>query len=107
MTSTNLKVLWLKPHPNYSYFSGDKCSMSTDRALQLSVSGYVNILPEDDKERNLLPEKLPFRDILFAAGFKTVEKILTSNSSLQYIEGLNGNSATKILDFLGFVPDRK
>lgn len=79
-----IKVKFLKSHPEFAYNKGDIAVLTNEHAAALHKSGHVMLLPddEDDEKINPLPEDLPGRDILFRAGFDTVEKIAEAGDSL-------------------------
>jgi hypothetical protein len=97
-----VRVQWLKSHPEFSYFAGDNSTLPADKAAILSKSGHINIFPGvEDKDVNTLPEDLPCREILFAAGFDSVEKVKEAGESLIDIKGIGKTSVKNILDFIG------
>jgi len=89
-----IKVKWLKSHPAFGYFEGDTGMVTPGWAQKLLASGHILLIPEESTDFklvepttttdsgngpgevvNTLPEDLPGREKLFAAGFDTAEKV--------------------------------
>jgi len=94
-----VKVKFLRAAPKYAYSAGDIGIVSADKAPGLLSGGYIIILPEeDDQKENLLPEDLPGRDKLFAAGFDSVEKVKAAGDSL--LDAVSNTMLKKIKAYL-------
>ena len=79
-----IKVKFRKSHPEFAYYAGDIGSVTEESAAKLLESGHIILLPEDEIEEkeNTLPEDLPGRDKLFAAGFGTIESVKEAGESV-------------------------
>ena len=95
-----IKVLWLKAHHKYAYSKGDLGSVDADLALTLMNEGYIMPVPETEVEKdNPLPEDLPGRTILFAAGYETLAAIKESGDSLLDV-GISNTTLKKVKAYL-------
>jgi hypothetical protein len=94
-----IKVKFNKAHPKLAYFTGDvaKITAHTVSKYKLLEKGYVINLPDDEGDLNTLPEDLPSRDILFEAGYDTIEKIKKAGESLTDVKGV-GKGTLKQLE---------
>ena len=88
-----ITVKWMKAHRRFAYVAGEIGSVTPEWAEKLVAEGYVipvpDVFPEgllsssttaSEKKTiectvNTLPEDLPARDKLFAAGYDTEEKV--------------------------------
>lgn len=81
-----IKVKWVKAHPKYAYVAGDTGYVRADVVEELVSKGYVIPLPDEIKapvvEVNPLPEDMPGREKLYAAGFKSADAIKLAGDSL-------------------------
>jgi hypothetical protein len=97
----NLKVRWLKPHHDFAYFQGDECSLAPEVVCGLVETGHVIMFPgETEQAENPLPENLPFRDLLFANGFETIEQVETAGDQITNIKGIGKKAFEAIREFL-------
>lgn len=96
-----IKVKFLKSHPEFAYFKGDVGEITEDNAARLLESGHIIILPEGSGEgdENTLPEDLPARDILFAEGFDTAEKVKEAGESITDIKGIGKATYKQIVAY--------
>lgn len=94
------KVKFLKAHPDFAYFVGDVATLSDEHVAKLHNSGHVLILPadEDDENENPLPKDFPARDVLFNAGFESVEKVKEAGDSLADL-GISKTAIKKIMAY--------
>lgn len=44
--SEYIKVLWLKPHPRFSYFEGDEALVTPENFTMLNEGGFVQLVEE-------------------------------------------------------------
>lgn len=97
-----IKVKFLKAHPEFAYFKGDVGEITEESAAILLESGHIIILPEgsDEGDVNTLPEDLPAREILFAEGFDTAEKVKEAGESILDIKGIGKATYKLIVEFL-------
>jgi hypothetical protein len=83
-----IKVKWIKAHPKFAYSKGQIGYVTPEWAEKLMDGGYVILIPDPEEVKmdittppappapvNTLPEDLPGREKLFAAGFDTAEKV--------------------------------
>jgi hypothetical protein len=84
-----IKVKWIKAHPKFAYSKGDIGYVTPEWAEKLMDEGCVILVPTPEEVTvpevatpaeppapvNTLPEDLPGREKLFAAGFDTAEKV--------------------------------
>ncbi len=98
-SNKTIKVKFNKSHPKLAYFKGDvaKISAETVSKLKLLEQGFVINLPDDEDDLNKLPEDLPSRDILFEAGYDSIEKIKKAGDSLIDVKGI-GKGTLKQLE---------
>jgi hypothetical protein len=95
-----IPVLWVKAHPKYSYSAGQEGIVKADMVPDLIKDGYIIPVPEGKKEKtNPLPEDLPARDKLFAAGFDDLKKIREAGDSL-LDAGISNAMCKKITAYL-------
>lgn len=92
------KIKFLKSHHEFAYFAGDIAQVDDDKAAELLNRGYAIILPEDggDDIVNTLPEDLPGRVALFAAGFETPEAVKEAGDSILDVEGVGKGTLKQI-----------
>lgn len=96
-----IKVKFLKAHPEFAYSKGDIGSVTEDNAARLLNSGHIILLPEDSDEgvNNTLPEDFPARDILFAEGFDTAEKVKEAGVSITDVSGIGKGTYKQIVAY--------
>ncbi len=97
MKKNYVNVLWVKAHPKYAYNKGDRGIVLADRAPSLLKEGFIIPVPDEDENKNTLPEDLPARDVLFEAGYDTIEKIKKAGESLIDVKGI-GKGTLKQLE---------
>lgn len=106
-----IKVKWLKAHFKFAYSVGDVGYVTPEWAEKLLAQGYILPIPDAITEYtaaapapapkvNALPEDLPARDKLFAAGFDTLEKVKEAGDSLLDVVGISNNILKKITKYL-------
>jgi hypothetical protein len=109
-----IKVKWLKAHFKFAYVAGDVGYVTPEWAEKLLPLGYILPIPDAEKEypeaassvpapaekTNSLPEDLPARDKLFAAGFDSIEKVKEAGDSLLDVVGISNNILKKITKYL-------
>lgn len=102
-----IKVKWLKAHFRFAYTAGDVGYVTPVNAEMLLAGGYILLIPDAEKEIiavpekvNTLPEDLPARDKLFAAGYDTVEKVKDAGDGLLDVVGVSNNILKKITRYL-------
>lgn len=106
-----IKVKWLKSHFKFAYAAGDVGYVTPEWAEKLLADGYILPVPDAEKEYpvdatgpapkiNALPEDLPARDKLFAAGFDTIEKVKEAGDGLLDVVGISNNILKKITKYL-------
>jgi hypothetical protein len=101
-----IKVKWLKAHNKFSYVAGDVGYVTPVWAEILLAQGYILPVPDAVTELpesapvNTLPEDLPARDKLFAAGFDSIEKVKEAGDSLLDVIGISNNILKKITKYL-------
>ena len=106
-----VKVKFLKSHPAFGYFAGDVGTITPEWAEKLLAQGYILPIPDALTEItgpapaapgkvNTLPDDLPARDKLFAAGFNSLEKIKEAGDSLLDVVGISNNILKKITKYL-------
>ena len=97
----NLKIQFLKSHPEFAYFVGDNAELPADKVSELVQSGHVILYPgETEKEENPLPVDLPCRDILFEGGYFAIEEIAASGDLFAKLQGISKKQAEKIKQFV-------
>ena len=97
----NLKIQFLKSHPEFAYFVGDNAELPADKVSELVQSGHVILYPgETEKEENPLPVDLPCRDVLYEYGFSTIEEIAEIGENITVLSRINKKQAEKIKQFL-------
>ena len=97
----NLKIQFLKSHPEFAYFVGDNAELPADKVSELVQSGHVILYPgETEKEENPLPVDLPCRDVLYEYGFSTIEEIAEAGENITVLSRINKKQAEKIKQFL-------
>jgi len=96
-----IKVKFLKAHPEFAYSAGSVGEVTEENAARLLNSGYIIILPEDGNEDvvNTLPEDFPARDILFAEGFDTAEKVKEAGESILDVKGIGKGTYKQIVAY--------
>lgn len=97
-----INVQFIKAHPDFSYFAGDKGTVAEDRLKELSDGGFVQVFPGEpnNDDENPLPVEMPGRDILHENGY-TLEKLEgITTETLESIHGIGKATATQILEFL-------
>ncbi|HNY52938.1 MAG TPA: hypothetical protein PK727_04650 [Bacteroidales bacterium] len=95
-----IKVFWLKSHPDFSYFPKQTGVVQSEKFDSLFSGGYITPLPDvKDKAENPLPADLPGRDILFEAGYDSIEKVMRAGNSIADLD-LSGATVTKIKKYL-------
>ncbi len=100
MSKQDIKVKWVKPHPRYAYFAGDVGTVKVEKVKELLDKGYIIPIPDqEDKKDNPLPEDLPARDILYEAGFDTVEKVKEAGESLADIKGIGKGTLKQLAEY--------
>lgn len=83
MKKDGIKVRWIKAHWDFAYSEGNIGYVTPKSAEMLLAGGFIIPLPdEDEDEVNPLPEDLPARTVLFAAGFKSLDDIKAAGDSL-------------------------
>jgi hypothetical protein len=109
-----IKVKFIKSHSAFAYFAGEVGFVTPAWAEKLLPEGYIIIIPEEIKEfgpsatlgttdggvTNTLPEDMPARDKLFAAGFDSVEKVRAAGDGLLDVVGVSNNILKKITKYL-------
>jgi hypothetical protein len=95
-----VKVKFRKAHPQFAYAEGNVGQVTEDNAALLLESGHVIMLPDDEDLDNLLPEDMPARDILFKAGYESIEKIREAGDSISEVKGIGKNLLKQIKDYL-------
>ena len=96
-----LRIKWIKRHPEWAYWPGDNADLSTDQVSELVLSGHIILFPGvNEKTVNPLPSDLPFRDELFASGYVTTEAINEAGEGLSQIEGITKKGVVNILEYL-------
>ncbi len=78
----------MKSHPAFAYYKDDIGVVTPEWAEKLLSGGYIILIPDAEEVKvdvtappappapvNTLPEDLPGREKLFAAGFDTAEKV--------------------------------
>jgi hypothetical protein len=99
-SNKTIKVKFNKSHPKLAYFEGDvaKIPAQTASKYKLLEKGYVINLPVDGDvdDINKLPEDIPSRDILFEAGYDTIEKIKKAGESLIDVKGIGKGTLKQI-----------
>ena len=93
-------VKFLRPVYGMAYFGFETADIPDDKAAKLVSEGAAIMIPETEGTENNLPEGLPFREVLYNAGFDTVTDILNAADTLTGIKGITSASAKKILAFL-------
>lgn len=97
---TMIKVKWIKAHWAFAYSAGDIGFVSPANAEMLMGGGFIIPLPDDPEPvKNPLPDDLPARDQLFAAGFETLEAIKAAGGSI-FDAGLSRPSVKKVEAYL-------
>jgi hypothetical protein len=93
-----IKVKFTKAHFLFSYFVGDIGYVTPENAEMLLNGGYALPLPDDDDnaKENTLPEDFPARDILFAEGFDTPEKVKEAGESITDVKGIGKGTYKQI-----------
>jgi len=103
-----IKVKWLKAHCKFAYVAGDVGYVTPEWAEKLLAQGYILLIPDALTEItgpapgkvNTLPDDLPARDKLFAAGFDSLENIKEAGDSLLDVVGISNNILKKITKYL-------
>jgi hypothetical protein len=97
----NVKVKYMRSHPQDAYFVGDIAMVSDEKAAERLKSGHIMLLPEDgDNDKiNPLPEDLPARDILFEAGFDTAGKVKEAGESITDVKGIGKGTYRQIVAY--------
>lgn len=97
---TLVRVIWLKGYPGHVSFAGLKSSVDASLAPKLFKDGFIQLLPDEQEESvNTLPEDLPARDKLFAAGFTTIDQVKEAGDSL-LDAGISNTTLKKIKSYL-------
>jgi hypothetical protein len=98
-----VKVKFLKAHHEFAYSAGDIGMVQDDKAAKLLNAGYVIILPDDASAglSNPLPEDFPGRDLLFEAGFDSVEKIVAAGEAITDVKGIGKGTVKAIEKWVG------
>lgn len=102
-----IKVKWVKAHFKYAYSAGDVGYVREDAVETLVASGYVIPLPDEivtpapdpGPPVNPLPEDMPGREKLFAAGFTEVAKVKEAGDGL-LDAGISNAMLKKIIKYL-------
>jgi len=95
-----VRVLWIKAHHNYAYSAGNTGHVKAEDLEKLLKDGYVVPLQDEEDEKiNTLPEDLPARDILFAEGFDTAEKVQEAGESITDIKGISKATYKQIVAY--------
>lgn len=103
----NLKIQFLKSHPEFAYFVGDNAELPADKVSELVQSGHVILFPgETEKEENPLPIDLPCRDILFESGYTSIKDLVIAGDSITRLAGINKKQAEKIKQFISEIPEK-
>lgn len=103
-----IRVKFLKSHPSYGYFAGDMGEVSPEAAQVLLKGGYILPLPGEEEVKapadnapvNTLPEDLPGRDKLFAAGYTKIEDVKDAGDSILDVQGISNAMLKKITKYL-------
>lgn len=95
-----VKVKFRKSHPEFAYNAGDIGSVTEASAAKLVESGHIILLPEDSADENTLPEDMPGRELLFAEGFDTAEKVKEAGESITDIKGIGKATYKLIVEYL-------
>lgn len=103
-----IRVKFKKSHPAYGYFEGEIGVIKSSDAPQMLKEDYILPIPgETDEaetkkqgEANNLPQDMPMRDKLFAAGYKTVADVKEAGESLVEIPGISVAAQKKIHKYL-------
>jgi hypothetical protein len=100
MITDSIKVKWLKAHWDFAYSEGDIGHVTAAHAAMLLKGGYIIPLPDEPEgEVNPLPADLPGREILFNAGFKTLDEVKSAGASLTDV-GISNTTIKKIMAYL-------
>lgn len=79
----------------FGYFKNDICKLEDKTAEELIETGYAIPFIVDE-----LSKKMPYRDILSKAGYKTDDEVKAlSTEQLVEIEGIDDKKAEAILKF--------
>ena len=94
-----MKIKFLIPVQGFAYFENDIAEIADAAGAMLVSKGYAVIIPETEGPVNNLPIDMPYRQLLFNAGFETVEDILLSRNALADY-GLKKPAIEKIINFI-------
>jgi len=99
-----IKVKFIKPgnEVQMAHCIGDKVEMPELLALELSERGIIEPFNPTKEPQLDLPENLPARDLILAAGITTVEEVLLEikGKTLTEIKGIGKRTAEQIEEFL-------
>jgi hypothetical protein len=96
MKKDYIKVLFLKAHPKFAYHADQIGLVNAKKAVMLFKEKFAVPAPDGGND-NTLPEDFPVRDLLFEAGYDTVEKIKAAGDSLTDVKGV-GKGTLKQLE---------
>ena len=82
-----------------AYHAGEEAEFEDLQADELIRQGYCCLPEKDEQVENMLPEDLPAREVLFAAGVKTLDE-LSGIDDLTSLEGVGKKTAEKIENYL-------
>jgi hypothetical protein len=84
-----------------AYFGGEIAELSNEVAARLINQGSAIMIPDTIGEVNQLPPDLPYRELLFDAGFETIQDIINAQKALSTIKGISPKAALKIMEYIG------
>ena len=96
-----IKVKFQKAHPEFAYSAGDIGLVEDEKAAQLLNTGYVIMLPDDGDNDvvNTITEDFTARDILFAEGFDSAEKVKEAGESITDVKGIGKGTYKQIVAY--------